>query len=612
MAVNVKGTNFTDNQSTYTPQEQQPRRSQGNTPFNLSSQFGIASRLSIFGSGGETYEKLYEKIQKRVKFLNEELKTEERYSVIKLLKTDAGPNYSSIIITETAGTATSAHVLMVERTGNYPEKLVQNIAGIRYEIIRTPADALDERYIAQVRQLVSEALKIELDTITVVDGTLVPNEFDINSDIQAGDLISNGFNAIRSENVIRTTGYKGINLVDLATQAPNGKFIVNLYFNPEESSFLDQSGLPVRQDVCIALSYKVGGNSTDYKSINQNNDTYELVKTYGYIDFEFTGPTVINNTLSTQKFLPNFVITHVDSPKAPTPDIMMLGVVSVLALNEDLNWMQAFRSTPNRKETDYNDIGGLNIEGNIENAQIGFGKKYDTKSKTFTVGELNKLIQLLVRPNLLISVDVPKAGPETWYTSIFQHIKNAPNGGGYRRLVDSILALTNGQFVAGNVPVFAEISNKIYGGFYKTKDGVKDIRHLTTYLAVANHVSATNQSPALLSQYTNTLYNTAIPPELRAANRRQLIDEMSNGSAVYKQYYDRLTFNAGFLVNLANSFKSVGFNPIFSNLGTVNDMFVRRNSADFTAAMLGNDVRLMGQNNQYGNFLMPYGYNRTY
>lgn len=612
MAVNVKGTNFADNQSAYVPQEQQPRRSQGNTPFNLSSQFGIASRLSIFGSGGETYEKLYEKIQKRVKFLNEELKTEERYSVIKLLKTDAGPNYSSIIITETAGTATSAHVLMVERTGNYPEKLVQNIAGIRYEIIRTPADALDERYIAQVRQLVSESLKIDLDTITVVDGTLVPNEFDINSDIQAGDLISNGFNAIRSENVIRTTGYKGINLVDLANQAPNGKFIVNLYFNPEESSFLDQSGLPVRQDVCIALSYKVGGNSTDYKSINQNNDTYELVKTYGYIDFEFTGPTVINNTLSTQKFLPNFVITHVDSPKAPTSDIMMLGVVSVLALNEDLNWMQAFRSTPNRKETDYNDIGGLNIEGNIENAQIGFGKKYDTKSKTFTVGELNKLIQLLVRPNLLISVDVPKAGPETWYTSIFQHIKNAPNGGGYRRLIDGILALTNGQFVAGNVPVFAEISNKIYGGFYKTKDGVKDIRHLTTYLAVANHVSATNQSPALLSQYTNTLYNTAIPPELRAANRRQLIDEMSNGSAVYKQYYDRLTFNAGFLVNLANSFKSVGFNPIFSNLGTVNDMFVRRNSADFTAAMLGNDVRLMGQNNQYGNFLMPYGYNRTY
>ena len=612
MAVNVKGTNFADNQSVYTPQETQPRRSQGNTPFNLSSQFGIASRLSIFGSGGETYEKLYEKIQKRVKFLNEELKTEERYSVIKLLKTDAGPNYSSIIITETAGTATSAHVLMVERTGNYPEKLVQNIAGIRYEIIRTPADALDERYIAQVRQLVSESLKIDLDTITVVDGTLVPNEFDINSDIQAGDLISNGFNAIRSENVIRTTGYKGINLVDLANQAPNGKFIVNLYFNPEESSFLDQSGLPVRQDVCIALSYKVGGNSTDYKSINQNNDTYELVKTYGYIDFEFTGPTVINNTLSTQKFLPNFVITHVDSPKAPTSDIMMLGVVSVLALNEDLNWMQAFRSTPNRKETDYNDIGGLNIEGNIENAQIGFGKKYDTKSKTFTVGELNKLIQLLVRPNLLISVDVPKAGPETWYTSIFQHIKNAPNGGGYRRLIDGILALTNGQFVAGNVPVFAEISNKIYGGFYKTKDGVKDIRHLTTYLAVANHVSATNQSPALLSQYTNTLYNTAIPPELRAANRRQLIDEMSNGSAVYKQYYDRLTFNAGFLVNLANSFKSVGFNPIFSNLGTVNDMFVRRNSADFTAAMLGNDVRLMGQNNQYGNFLMPYGYNRTY
>lgn len=611
MAVNVKGTNFADNQQTAYTDPQAARRSQSNVPLNLSSQFGISSRLSIFGSGGETYEKLYEKIQQRVKFLNEEAKTEEHYAVIKLLKTDAGPNYSSIIVTETAGTITTAHILMIERTGNYPEKLIQNIAGIRYELIRTPAEALDERYVSQVRQLVSESLKVGIDTVSVIDGTLVPNEFDINSDIQAGDLINNAFNAIHSENVIRTTDYKGINLVELASQAPNGKFIINLYFNTEESSFLDQSGLPIRQDVCIALSYKVG-TATDYKSINQNNDVFELVKTYGYIDFEFAGPTVINNTLSTQKFLPNFIITHIDSPKAPTPDLMMLGVISVLALNEDLNWMQEFRSTPNRKDTDYNDIGGLNIEGNIENAPVGFGKKYDTKSKTFTVGELNKLIQLLVRPNLLISIDVPKAGPETWYTSIFQHIKNAPNGGGYRRLINSISALTNGQFVPGNIPVFAEISNKIHGGFYKTKDAVKDIRHLTSYLAVANHVSATNQSPALLSQYTNTLYNAAIPPELRAANRRQLIDEMSNGSAVYKQYYDRLTFNAGFLVNLANSFKTVGFNPIFSSLGVVNDMFVRRNSADFTAAMLGNDVRLMGQNNQYGNFLMPYGYNRTY
>jgi len=45
----------------------------------------------------------------------------------------------------------------------------------------------------------------------------------------------------------------------------------------------------------------------------------------------------------------------------------MLGVVSCLSINEDMNWLQAFRPSVVRKgESDLNDIGALNIEGNIE------------------------------------------------------------------------------------------------------------------------------------------------------------------------------------------------------------------------------------------------------
>lgn len=604
MAVNVEG-----NTHAQPSTAQQTSQSSG----GFMPQFGISSRLATYGSGGEIFERLYENINKKVKFLNEEVKTEEKYAAIKLLKQNAGLNYSAIIVTETVEGITSAHILMIEKTGDYPEKLIENIAGVRYEITRTPADALDDKYITQAQIAVAEALKVDQNSVIVTDGTLVPNEFDVTNETQVADLLSNTFNAIHSENAIRVSDYKGMNIAQLIQSNRNGKFFVNLYFNSDDSNFFDQSGLPVRQDVCISLSYKVNQIGTN-RSINQGSDTFEIVKTYGYVDFEFVGPSVVNGIMTTQKFVPNFVITHIDSQVAPTPDILMLGVASVLAINEDMNWMQAFRSTPARKnEIDFNDIGALNVEGNIENNHTGFGKKYDTKSKTFDIGELNKFVQTLIRPNILVSIDVPKAGPETWFTSVFQYIKFRGSKEAYTRVNNSIAAMTNGAYQSNNIQMFSDVSNKVHGGFYKSKDGVKDIRHLSSYLSIANYISDTNQTPVLISQYTNTLYNTSIPSELRAAERKKFIDEMSNKTAVYKQYFDRMTFSAAFLVNLVSSLKSVGFSPIFSNMGATNEMFVRRSTVDFGGAMLGQDARLMNAGaNMYSNFYIPQNFYRGF
>jgi hypothetical protein len=574
--------------------------------------FGITSRMSAFGNGGEVFEKIYESIQKKVKYLNEEVKTEEKYSAVKLLKDTYGLNYSAIVVAETLNDLTTAHILMVERTGDYPPVLVENISGIRYELIRTPADALDDKYVTSAQQAVAEALKVDTSSVVIVDGTLVPSEFDPANEALFQDLLANTFNAIHSELNIRVTNYKGMNISNIINANRNGKFLINLYFNSEDNNFVDQTGMPIRQDICVSLSYKVN-QSNNNRSVNQGNDLVEIVRTYGYIDFEWA-PTVINNMMATQKFIPNFVITHIDSRVAPTPDVLMLGVASVLAVNEDMNWMQAFRPMPVRKnEIDLNDIGALNIEGNLENSPNGFGKKYDTKAKSFTVAELNKFIQTLVRPNIIVSIDVPKAGPETWFTSVLQYIKFRNSKEAYDRVNEYLTTLTNGNYVPANVPMFADISNKIHGGYYKTKDGIRDIRHLNSYLAVANFVADTNQNPALIAQYTNTLYNSSIPAELRAAERKKYLDEMSNKTAVYKQFYDRMTFSAGFLVSMVNSLKMAGFAPVFSNMGAINDMFQRRSTSDFSAAMLGMDARILGQQNSFSNwFGIPYGYTRTF
>lgn len=605
MSVNTSGkTPFTNNNNANSIQQQQQHQ---DTIQNsgLPPQFGIASRLASFGSGGEMYEKLFEKFQTIVKTINTEMKNKEVYNVIKLLKQRAGLNYSAIVVTETLEKVTSAHILMIERTGDYPEKLIENLNGIRYEIARMPADGMDEKYVLQAKLAVSEALNVPVESVAITDGTLVPNEFDINNEILISSLMNNTFNAVFTENAIRVSGYQGFNLQKMMADYPNGKFFINMYFNNDETNNTDQTGMPIRQSVCIAMSFKTGGSNNNSKSIHQGSDSIEIVKTYGYVDFAWN-PTMLNGVPMPQKFVPNFIITHIDSPNAPTPDILMLGIASVLSLKEEMNWMQAFRPTIGKKnEIDFDDIGALNIEANLEMSPSGYGAKMLTKDKTFTLSDLNSFVQKTVADKMMVSIDIPKAGPETWYTSIFSFIKFKKLPGAYNRLNNAMQMLTSNIYQPDQTPLFADISNKIHGGFYKTKDGYRDLRHLSTYLGFCNYIAETNQSPALIPQYSNTLYNTNIPSELRAAERRKYLDEMSNKTAVYKQYYDRITFNALPLINWVNALRMAGCAPIFSNMGQVNDMFIRRNSYDFNSAMFGADVRFMGGDNNQ-NFINPY------
>jgi hypothetical protein len=598
----------------------QTAQSAGRPSSFTPGQMGLMSPVGSVGSGGEMYEKLYAALQNNVKMLTEERKSDSSYFVVKLLKQTAGLNYSNIILVEKQEDCVAAHVLIVESTGMYPDVRIETAGNVRYEIVRTPADALDEKLVEQAQIAVGQALKMNPAEVVIVDGTLVPSEFAVSDEHQVSALVINTFNATFTEIQTRVHDYKGQNVQELIANNRNGKFQIGVAYNENDLIFTDQTGMPVRQDICISLSYKLG-NSQNGWSVHQGENTVEVAKTYGYIDFEYVGPQLVNNQPTSQCFVPNFIITHIESPFAPTPDLVMRAVLSVFALNEGMNWLPAFRAAMTKKgEIDLADIGALNIEGNIEANPVGYGKKYDTKSKSFNNMELTQFVQRLVYPGkLAVSMDLPKAGPETWYTSLFHAIQFEQNPairqGAMDRLNRFLIHSTGNVFQPANLPVFINTTNKIHGGFYRdpvTKT-YRDLRCVTNYLAVANHVADTNQPPAKISQYTNTLYSHALPAELRAAVRRdQYVTEMTNNSAVIKRYYDRVTFSRDYLQNYLNAMQSIGYAPMFANMVN-NEVFVTRATGDFANALFGQDARLMGTApTQYGNYGQFSAYHRTY
>lgn len=625
MAINIPGSNQDNKQDTTSTQTSGQNAQFGretNSGFNRSlgamPVIGLGSPMGRNGNGGETFEKIFSEIQKQIKTIGETRRIEEKFNVLKLMKGPAGLRYSNIIVTETLGDVTAAHILIIEKTGDYPDTQRETFNNVAYELLRVPADALDEKLVAETQRTVAEFLSLKNPSdVIIADGTLVPDEFKADNESQLAELMNNTFNATHVEIATRAQNYSGFNLNSLLEDNRNGKFAINLSFNGDAVDILDETGMPIRQDVCVQLMYKRNPGNNQTRSIHQGEDHIELTRTYGYIDFEYVGPTIMGNMTLPQRFVPNFVITKITSPLTLTPDMYMLGVASVYCLNDEMNWMQSFRSTPARKnETDFNDVGALNIEGNLEQSPTGYGKRYATKEKTFTTMELSKLLQNLVHKNMVISIDLPKAGPDTWNTSVFQYIMFRHSKEAYNRVSEYMNTLSNGQFHQlnqGNLKMFLDVSNKIHGGFYRGRDGFRDLRHISSYLAIANHIEDTKQAPALLTQYTNTLSNTNVPAELRASIRKPYIDEMAGGPIVVKQFYDRVTFNSQFLDNWVTALRSINFAPVFSNMGGNGDMFVKRSTVDFSSAMIGANVRLMGANNNvYGGYV-PFGmYNRTY
>ncbi|MEM5878426.1 MAG: hypothetical protein QXF12_06135 [Candidatus Aenigmatarchaeota archaeon] len=588
-------------------QQASPQSQSQSSPINLN--IGFHTNIPISGSGGEMYEKIYDYFKKKFDTLKEYNYLNSKYGVVRVLKDVYGLNYSSVVVFVGSDDKFVAHPLIVEKTGPYPDKLIENVGGIKYEILRTPSDALDEKYASSVIHAISTSFNIDPNKIIIADGTLVPNHFDHNSENYLNDLFSNVVRAIEYE--FYAKDYTGINVFNLINEYRNGRFVINIYFNNEDNSFFDCVSNPIRQDICVQTLFKV--NTVNNKSINQGNDTVELVKVYGYIDFEFSPMVQTHPGAPIPKFIPNFIMTHLDTGRlAPTPDLVLLGIASCLSINTDLYWLHSFKGGLKKEVFPLKDIGMLNIEANIENNQSGYGKPYDTKGKNVTPQEIVAFVQRVTR-NMIFSIDVPQCNPQTWYLSVFNHARNGDKNA-ISRINRYLANLTNG---AANVsyPLFVAPNNKIHSGYYRVKDGIYDLRLISNYLAVAGFVHSTNQNPALINNYTNTLYNLAIPEQIRASERFRILEHMLSAMGAQSYvvgFHDRLIMSNMFITNLVAGLKAAGYSPTFGSVGVSSDMFIRRSIQDFNAAAVGQDVNILGTSNPFtGVFTAPV-YNRPF
>lgn len=515
--------------------------------------------------------------------------------------------YSALIVAmqykNDARKGVAYHVLILEATGEAISPLMENINGRNVEIMRTASDALDEVLLSKALERVRKAFPT--GPHYNVDGVVIPLSFNADDKYAVHNLALSAGLACGTELEVRSPGFKDINL---ATAENDSTLNINIGFN--RSQLEDSVGLNMRSDVLINFESRKNNQQNKYSSVNSGERETKISELSSFVDLlPIAAPGSSFNQYQQQqgqleqKYAARMVITNLASNYSYTIGSVLLALVTALSLRDDNNWIQAFKPhTTGNNEIDMYDIGALNIEANIKNEATGYGTRIDTKSDSFKLEDLGQLVAALVRPGLMVSIDCPEAGAQSWYLSIFSAAATGSNNA-YRAIVDAANALTNGGFGKYFVPgtdMFSDTANRIHNGNWTDKNGNKrDIRDID-HIAVCNLIG--ERSPKAITDWSDTFLQTQFPLQQRLDARKRMIQAMTNETAVFTGFSQRITFTAAFLDALSAGIRDTGM-PVRINTPLSGSDF---NNQRGVATFVNSALLSPGQS-----FTTPAGYNHN-
>ena len=509
-----------------------------------------------------------------------------------------------------AGTKAAYHTLILEGTGVKPKPIIINENNQQMEYLRVTGNAYDDRLKRIVGAKIRQAYP-NCETFAV-DASVVPGSFDTENEAQCQSL---AMNAAWACGTVLQTVEPGFVDFNFAAFPKDQSLTIELGFRG--APVQDPVGSPVRSDFVISMSSRKEGSNKN-QSLNDGDRERSLCSVNGFVDLVYSPAAQQSNNpymqmlpqAATQKYVPNVIITQINQNFGFTPSCVAWALASVMTLNAHANWMQAFQ--PNRAVTgvDLRDVGAVAIDANPERDPSGFGPRINTKAATFSTADLGTLLAMLVQQNIMVSIDVPECGPQTWALSMF----GAAASGSPEE--DKIIRagfddLTGGLFSTrypAAKSLFAGRGDLVHLGTWEDSNGVKrDIRDIDL-LAVCNLMG--DRNPAYIRDWSDTYTRTDFPVVQRLAARAKMISAMTFDTAEFTGYARRVTFAGEALSVLATCLVECGMNPRVVTPMSASDFNNQRAAASFANSGMvqpgvvfgASNFGTVGNNNQFGTF----------
>jgi hypothetical protein len=468
----------------------------------------------------------------------------------------------------------SYHSLLLEATGDKPQPLMENFNnGEMIERLRVTGDAYDSVMVETILRKLNTAFpKVRMLN---ADAEVVPATFDYNNKVALHTLAVNAAMACFSELQSKDPNFKDLNMAHFQRDS---SLVVSPRFERSVQEGVDS--LPRRQDVKITFSSQLNRQNSN-TSLNSGERATKLADLSGFVDLIWA-PTQLQNPygammpvmpgmpqIPQHKYVANLVVTSLVTEQFSTLAGMLLALTSLRSVSEANNWYGAFRSNGLRQNM--HDIGYLNLEANVENNPNGIGKPFDTSLDSFSAMDLYKFLSSVIRPGIVVSMDVPECGPESWYLSVFSQAASLDprqtdrTQAARMAIYNAANELTNGRFsqhfTAGK-EMFVNMGNRVHMGWYEdSQNQRRDLRDID-YVAVA----ALTKDPEQIKRWSDS-YNATSVPLIKRLDVRQRLIRAVVPNANFTGFANRVTFSNEFLSALVVSCAEVGVAPRLDSNG---------------------------------------------
>lgn len=567
-------TGYAQQQATATPHDGK------NKSWSFSNPQAFGSAPLARGQGSEYIIKLRDILVKKFETapptyaykllsLDRALDTRLHFSALVFCMTENNSTNKNVVFHTLILEASNVAIMpLMKPIGSQMDPSQQMYQGGTVEVFRPSTDAFNEGLMVMVNDLVRKEYPNYKQFPTMA--TVIPRNFNVldtglvhQLSVSIGLANSTEFDMMRSD-------FQDINL-GLMVNDSNLQ-ISQTYSKATTSDAVDN---PIRSDISVSFTSKSKTNNSD-SALNSGEQNNQISQLTAFVDMMYS-PVVPQNLgfagyqqpqqldpsiVATQTYAARLVITSMTNYFVTTLPGQLLSMLTAFAASENGNWMQTFLASSrvsNGKPFLMHDIGGLGYESTISP-----GLPLDTISDKFKPEDLGKLIGMLVRPGLTLSIDVPDCSPDSWQLKVFSAAAN-DDAGAIENIYNAANYLTNGNFTKHFVkgtPMFTDKGNRIHLGYYSDKSGERhDIRNLD-YLAVANRFG--KDYPGTLREWTDTFAQTNMPLIPRLAARKKIIVAMES-TAELTGYAHRVTPSSQFWIALALACRDVGFSPILSN-----------------------------------------------
>lgn len=447
------------------------------------------------------------------------------------------------------------HTLILEASAEAPAPRFENIAGLNTEILRTVGEAYDQNMLTAVTEAVQR--QYPQSKLLNAEACVVPRDFNVTDTDAVFRLASNAAFANSSELETNAPGFQDLNLANAEKDST-----LTIRTTMGNGPTIDAVNHPLRADIKIDFSAAPANQQSNQQAVERVSQVAHLD---GFIDLTWDPVAVQQNMFAAygqpapnnfQRYAARYVLTALESTNLLTIPAQLLALLPALSLRENNQWVQAFRQHSFGDGIDMHDIGAVGIEANFENNASGFGSRIDTRSDTFKPEHLHRLVTSVVKPGLILSLDVPECGPQTWYNGVFAAAAEG-NPKANAAIIDAANVLTNGAFgkyFSPNGRVAVDENNRIHLGYYIDKNGARqDIRNID-YLAVMNLVG--EKDPMVIRQWSDSFFATS-PLPVRLAKRKQIITGLF-GDVTFTGFARRVTFEVEFIEALAKAVAETG------------------------------------------------------